>query len=132
MKQKILGTLLVGAALVLSPAAFAAEDGAEKPKFDREAFKNLSPEERQKFFEERKAKWEALSRDEKLKSINERHDEMRKKMDDHWNSLSDDDKLKFAEERMSGKHKGKFGKHRRGGDDAPPPPGDDMPPPKGE
>jgi hypothetical protein len=139
MNNKIIKALLIGTALTFSQGALAESREAgggkdwhgmhDKSPEEREAMRKkwdgMSDEDKAKFRAERKAKWDALSKDEKVKLIDERHDSMKKRMDERWDKMSDDEKIKFAEERMKNKH------HRKGGKDgAPPRPGgDDMPPP---
>lgn len=124
MRNQVLGALIVGTALAFAPAAMAEHHEGHGKKW--EEYKKLSPEEREKFHAERKAKWEAMSDAEKLKVIEERRGNMRKEMDDKWNSMSDQEKIKFTEERMKHMHKHKgdgknFKKHgeRRSGKPAP-------------
>ena len=134
MRNKIAALLLIGTSLVFSPAVMAGEhgEGGESKehagKFkgehggDWEKFKNMSPEEREKFKAERKAKWEALSDSEKVKMIEEKRAKRMQEMDSRWKSMSDAEKIKFAEERMKrGHHGGKKGEHGGfGGDKAGP------------
>ena len=135
--------LVITAAVVLAPVAGFAHDkadggaaGGDKPKIERkfdggkgdwEEMKKLSPEEREKFTQERKAKWDALSSDEKVKMIEERRAERRKQRDAEWNAMSNDEKIKHVEEKMKRmeEHHKRGGKGPHGGphgDDGPPPP----------
>lgn len=105
MRNQLLGALIVGTALSFSPAAMA-----EPPKHGDdgkrwEEIKNMTPEEREKFHAERKAKWDALSTKEKVKMIEERRAQKRKEMDERWNAMSDEEKIRHVEERMKQKHK---------------------------
>lgn len=127
MKASWKEMLVITAAIALAPmAGFAAEEGAaaggdvaktERPahaegdwKADREKMKNMSPEDREKFMQERKAKWDALSKEEKLKMIEER----RKQREARWNAMSDDEKIEHVEKkmkRMEDRYNKKGGKH---------------------
>ena len=128
MRKHLLGAIIVGTALSFSHAAFAEppKDGHDGKRW--EEIKNMTPEEREKFHAERKAKWEALSTKEKVKMIEERRAEKRKEMDERWSAMSDEEKIKHVEERMKRKHKRMGEHHDRGHEhgDAPPPKPEDM------
>lgn len=128
-KNTVFTVLLVGAALAFSQGAFAESPKAGNPKWEemkgsgerdqtreerRAKWNSMSEEEKTKFRAERKAKWDALSKEEKVKLVNERHDTMKKRMDEKWSKMSDDEKIKFAEERMKRKHEGKKRRHDEG------------------
>lgn len=129
MKDAIVRSLLVGTALIFSQGAYAEGPGRDGGGRHWEEMQNMSPDEREKAHEERrakwssmseeektqfraerKAKWDALSKEEKVKLIDERHNAMKKRMNEEWDNMSDDDKIKFAEERMKRKRDGK-GRH---------------------
>lgn len=96
---KLFTALILGSALAFTTPAFAdSHEGKHGKKW--EEIKKLSPEEREKFKAERKAKWDALSKEEKLKVIEERRANMRQKMDERWNAMSDDEKIAFTEKRF--------------------------------
>ena len=101
-KTPLYSALLIGAAITFSTPAFAGprEEMGEK---SWEEIQQMSPQEREKFNAERKAKWDALSKDEKLKMIEERRTQRRKEMDAHWQSMSDDEKIEHVEKRMERK-----------------------------
>lgn len=111
MQNKWIGALVLGSALMLSHAAFAEETAGGGRDAHREELKNMTPEEREAFHAERKAKWEALSDAEKVKMIEERRAEKRKEMDARWNAMTDAEKIKHVEQRMQHKYGGE-----RGGD----------------
>lgn len=106
MRSQLLGALVITTALVFSPAVMAQPPAGERDGSRWEAFKNMSPEEREAFHKERKAKWEALSDAEKVKMIEERRAEKRKEMDARWSSMSDAEKIRHVEERMQRMHDG--------------------------
>lgn len=111
MRNQLLGALIVGTALTFSQGAMAEppkEHGGKK----WEEFKSMTPEQREQFRAERKAKWDSLSKEEKLKLIDERRAQKHKEMDEKWKSMSDDEKIKHVESRMEQKHKGD---HKRKG-----------------
>ena len=90
-------------AVSLSLAAFQpalAEPKGEMQTLPYEKYKELSPEQREKFHTERKAKWDAMSKEEKLATIEKRQAEKKKRMEEKWNSMSDDEKITFVEKRM--------------------------------
>ena len=93
--------------------AFSDDHGSDERKAKREELKNLSPEERKAYHEERKAKWEALSDAEKIEAIEKKRAEKRKASDEKWDSMSDAEKIAFVEERRKNKHE-KRKKHRKG------------------
>ena len=72
--------------------------------------KNMTPEQKQSYREQKKAEFEKLSKPEKLKLIEAKRQERLKRMDEKWKSMSDDDKIKMVEERMDrhggGQHDG--------------------------
>lgn len=116
MPNKWIGALVLGSALMLSHAAFAEEAAGGGRDAHREELKNMTPEEREAFHAERKAKWEALSDAEKVKMIEERRAEKRKEMDARWNAMTDAEKIAHVEKRMKHKHGGEGFGGERGGD----------------
>jgi predicted Fe-S protein YdhL (DUF1289 family) len=95
-------------AILLSLASFQPALAAETPTAETDLskpvpsaeYKQLSPEQREKFHQERKAKWDAMSKEEKLATIEKRHAAKKAKMEEKWNSMSDDEKIAFVEKRM--------------------------------
>lgn len=79
----------------------------------REKYKEMSDEERQKFHEERKAKWESMSKEEKLSTIEKRRAEKKAKMEEKWNSMSDDEKIGFVEKKMKKRGERKHGDYSK-------------------
>jgi len=106
MQNKWIGALMLGSAIMLSHAAFAEEPARDGFDSHREELKNMSPEEREAFHAERKAKWEALSDAEKVKMIEQRRAEKQKEMEARWNAMSDAEKIKHVEQRMQQKSGG--------------------------
>ena len=85
------------------PAAYAAH-GRDCPHcIAMQKWKAMSAAEKEAFFEERKARWESLSADEKIDMIEKHRAEKREKMDKHWESLSADEKLEYVENHMKKK-----------------------------
>ncbi len=80
-------------------------------------WQNMSKEEKLATIETRRAerlkkreeKFSTMTDQEKLALINERFKKMHDKMDSKWKGMSDDEKIEFVEKRMSEK-----GRHRRG------------------
>jgi hypothetical protein len=76
-------------AVLLSLTAFqtalATETDLSKPVPSAE-YKQLSPEQREKFHTARKAKWDSMSKEEKLTTIEKRHAAKKAKMEEKWNS----------------------------------------------
>jgi predicted Fe-S protein YdhL (DUF1289 family) len=106
-------TVLITASL----PAMAEEGFRDGPDGERiEKFKNMSEDERATFIKKRKAKWDAMSRDEKLKEITERHERIKSRRDEKWNSMSDAEKLKFIEEKHA-KRRAKHDEHWNGMND---------------
>lgn len=102
MHSKLFSALIIGTALSFSPAAMAEDhEGHDKKKW--EEIKNMTPEEREKFHAERKAKWEALTAEEKVQMIEERRAQKRQEMDDKWNAMTAEEKIQHVEKRMEGK-----------------------------
>lgn len=106
MNKLTLSATILAASVVFSNPADARDYGrhdfGDKEMYEK--IKNMTEEERTTFHEERKAKWESMSKEEKLKVINEKRDERRKRMDEEWNSMSDDEKIKFVEEKMGSRY----------------------------
>lgn len=83
--------------------AFGGDDGRHGE------FKKMSKEER----DAKKAEWQGLSKEEKVKLIEEKRERKLKRMDEKWSKMSDDEKIRFVEERHE-KRKGKGPKHSDG------------------
>ncbi len=77
--------------------------GFFKELFKDKNLKEMSPEERKAFKKERKEKWAAMSKEEKLAHIEERRKERLKNMDETFGSMADEDKVKFFNEKFSKK-----------------------------
>ncbi|MCI5049358.1 MAG: hypothetical protein MRY32_03395 [Rickettsiales bacterium] len=87
----------------------------------REKIKNMSPEERAAFHKERKEKWEKMSKEEKLQTIEEKRQKRLEKMEERWESMSDDEKIKHVEQKMERRKKFKGHKPPHGGGHHPEP-----------
>ncbi len=115
MKKLLTATAIVIALGTATPV-MAQGHGFDKAKYEQ--FKKMSPEERKAHFEKKKADWQKLTKEEKLKVIETKRAERIKAMDEHWKSLSDDDKIKFVEKRMERGEKRfdkkGFGEHKKG------------------
>lgn len=114
--------LAVSAAMLISGPALAGDEAGRKGGHHSEwaeKMKDMTPEERKAFMEERKAKWEALSTEEKVQMIEEKRAERREAMDEKWESMSDEDKVKYVEEKMKRKfhHRKKHMQDRHGAKD---------------
>lgn len=107
--MKILAALLLGSSLLLTPAAWAQDrDGAiheTRREAMRDKFRDMPPEEREQFMQERREKWQALSDEEKVKLINEKHDRKMHEMKERWGNMSDQEKINMVEKRMERKGK---------------------------
>lgn len=117
MHTKTLKALLaISAAMIISGPAMAGDEAGHKGGHHSEwaeKMKDMTPEERKAFMEERKAKWEALSTEEKVKMIEEKRAERREAMDEKWESMSDEEKVEYVEEKMKRKfHRKKHMKDR--------------------
>lgn len=112
----LLSILALISFIATAPLAYAEppQGGGEGMK---EKMKNMTPEEREAFHKERKAKWNAMSKEEKLKEIEERRSKRLKKMKETWNAMSDDEKITHVENKMKNKRKkprgGEHGKGRK-------------------
>lgn len=130
MKKGLFAAALMATVFAFGQAAWAEGGAAHSGKEQVEKFKKMTPEEREKFHAERKAKWEAMPLKEKVQLIETMRAERRKKSDERWSKLSDEEKVKYVEERMKRKHKfheehgGKHAPHGEKGDDHPHLPGD--------
>lgn len=94
---------LIASLLVMTAAAAHAEPSHQEglsPKAMHEKIKSMSDQERTAFFAERKAQWDAMSKQEKLVEIDKRRSERIKYMEDRWNHMSDDEKIAHVEKRM--------------------------------
>jgi hypothetical protein len=99
-------TLLISTFLA-SPALAEMPDFENMSKQERRAaMEQMSPEQKAKFHEARKAEWESLSDAEKLKKIEERRSTYKEKRDEEWNKMSDAEKIAHAEKKMDGMKKG--------------------------
>ena len=105
----LLKTLLISTFLA-SPAL------AEMPDFEnmsheqrRAAMEQMSPEQKAKFHEARKAEWEGMSDADKLAKIEERRSKYKQERDAEWSKMSDAEKIAHAEKRMQGMKKGPHG-----------------------
>ncbi len=113
MRNPILKSLsLMGMALMMTSPAWAEHHEGHKDGHHgewHEKMKDMSPEERKAFMEERKAKWEAMSTEEKVKLIEEKRAERRKAMDEKWEAMSDEEKVEHVEDKME-RHKDRMKK----------------------
>jgi len=95
---------LLTTAFIISLASFQpalAESTTDLSKTEsREKYKSMSPDERQKFHDQRKVKWDSMGKDEKLQIIEKRRAEKKSKMEEKWNSMSDDEKIGFVDKKM--------------------------------
>jgi predicted Fe-S protein YdhL (DUF1289 family) len=97
---------LLTTAFIISLASFQPAQAEESGNTDlsktmpREKYKSMSDDERKAFHEQRKAKWDGMSKEEKLKVIESRRAEKKAKMEEKWSSMSDDEKITFVEKRM--------------------------------
>lgn len=101
LKTLIISTMLAGSVMAAELPDFDAMSHEQR----REAMKSMTPEQREAFHKARKAKWEAMSKDEKLKLIEEKRAKFKTEREAEWNSMSDDEKIKHAEKRMQQKGK---------------------------
>ncbi len=104
--NSLLKTLLI-TSMLASPAL------AEMPDFDnmsqeqrRAAMEQMSPEQKAKFHEARKAEWESMSDAEKLEKIEKRRAKYKQERDAEWNKMTDAEKIAHAEKKMKGMKKG--------------------------
>lgn len=104
--------LLASALLAVSAQAGDHGDWHRGPMYEQ--IKSMSDAEREAFFTERKAKWDAMSKEEKLAEIEKRRAERIKWMEDKWGSMSDDEKIKHVERKMEHMRKGGCMKGMRG------------------
>ena len=121
--RKIFIAVAAVSALVIGANQLAAEEPAKEasPKVEvkERAFKastpehaqkmrmRMSEEERQKFFAEREEKWKAMTKEEKVKFLNEQHAQRIKATQDRWAGLNDDQKIKQYENRIKYAKKGR-------------------------
>jgi len=118
--------LLTVSAIALSIAGFQPANAEEvtktvtpvsgvdlSKKASHEDYKNMTDEQRKAFHEQRKAKWDSMSKEEKLQMIEKRRSEKKAKMDEMWNKMSDDEKIEFVNKKMErrGGHGGPGGHH---------------------
>ena len=80
---------------------------AEAPKHAQKMHMKMSEEERQKFFVEREAKWKGMTKDEKVKFLDEQHAQRIKATQDRWAGLNEDQKIKQYENRIKYAKKGR-------------------------
>lgn len=95
MKKPLFVITLCGLMAAGLPAFAESPDVETMNKLNK-----MTPEQRDAFHKERQDKWNAMSKEEKLKAIEDRRKEHRQKMDDKWNRMSDDEKIKHVEGRM--------------------------------
>ena len=88
-------------ALAESAPAKTTPAKSEITKDGKPNFRNMSKEERQKFFAEKEAAWAKMSKEEKIKELNTRHDEKVSKMQANWAKMSDDEKLAQHDKRIA-------------------------------
>lgn len=115
MQKRLFTAAMLSAALIFTQGAWAEGHGWHHKGEHAEKFKNMTPEEREKFHAERKAKWDAMDTKEKVKVIEKVRAERRKHSDERWSKLSDEEKVRFVEERMK-KHKDRHRSHHQDGE----------------
>ncbi len=93
------------AALALAPNAYA--EGKVPPGVDKAKWEAMSKEEKKAFRAERKAKWEAMGKEEKLEMIEQHREERMQKMEAKWETMSDDEKISYVEKKMEKRKAGK-------------------------
>lgn len=115
MNKFIALTALTLSFAAFQPALAETHEGTNdlSKTMPREKYKSMTDEERQKFHQERKAKWEGMSKEEKLSTIETRRAEKKAKMEEKWNSMSDDEKIGFVEKRMQKRSERKSGHHKK-------------------
>ena len=113
MRKLIAATALVMCMGIIQAPALAGDFGDDKREMrtTREEIGKMTPEQIKEFFEKKKAEWQKLSKEAKVRIIEKRRAERIKKMDEHWDSMNDDEKIEFVEKRMEKMRKHGFGKH---------------------
>lgn len=100
MKKKLFFAL-TAALIAIAPVANHAAAADQTAKHER--FKNMTPEQREKLRAEHKAKWDAMTKQEKVDFLNKKHAERAakgKEFNDKWSKMTDDEKIAKHEERM--------------------------------
>jgi hypothetical protein len=114
--MKKMAGLSLAVMLAMGTAAWAAPDFEQmNDQQRRDYIRDLSPQEREAFMQERKAQWESLSDAEKLEKIEEHRREFLKRRDEEWNAMSNEDKIRHAEQMMQKMRKGGRGDESRSG-----------------
>jgi hypothetical protein len=107
--KKIITSTALTLCMLFMPQVVLGDHHGKRHGFFNELFKDsewkkmkeMSPEERSAFKKERKEKWDAMSRDDKLAHIEQRRQQRLQKMEEAFNSMSNEDKVNYFNERYA-------------------------------